>query len=95
MEEVKKEMRKVLVTSQESTDESSTCAPNQPIQPNEQQVGPQHSFWSSVKAAQDSAKASRRTTATTDNEARLATYAFQEFKMGLIYDRMTMLCTEG
>ena len=88
-------MRKVLVTSQESTDESSASALNQPIQPNEQQVGPQHSFWSSVKAAQDSAKASRRTTATTDNEARLANYAFQKFKMGLIYDRMTMLCTEG
>jgi len=48
MEEVKKEMRKVLVTSQGSTDELSASAPNQPIQPNEQQVGPQHSFRSSV-----------------------------------------------
>jgi len=64
---------------------STSNVSDQPVEvqpgqePTQQQSQSQvsHSFWSSVKAAQDTAEATRASATTaTDNEARLTTYTF-------------------
>jgi len=85
-------MRKVLNSqenameaSMSSSESTSPATPNDTDQPTQQHPrsrGPQ-SFWCSIKAAQESAKATRSTT-TSDAESRLATYSQLNFLLSTI-----------
>ena len=99
IEEVKKEMRKILNSQQNameastsSSESTSPATPNdmdEPTQQHPRSRGPQ-SFWYSVKAAQESAKATRSIT-TSDAEARLATYSLLNFLLSTISSVVRLL----